>query len=233
MQYNGMILGIFIQEKNNRFLCDVLINGVVEECYVPSSCHLSHFIDLHGESVLLKHHKSKNARTKYSLYALLKDGQEIPLDLEISNRVVEAEIKRRLFSALGNRQHIKKETLVRGYKCDLFIEDTNTIIEVKSILSMERFALFPTIKSERSTNQLLALRELLFDGYSVFYYFVSLCPKVKQIGINCKYDEYRKAFEKCVDAGMKYDAFSVSMLSGHPSITKRLSIMGLDSCQVM
>ncbi len=225
MQYdNELILGIFIQEKNNRFLCDVLINGVVEECYVPSSCHISHFIDLRGESVLLKHNLTKKTRTKYSLYALLKEGHEIPLELALANRVVESEITRRMFCILGDRRHIKKETFVHGYKCDLFIEDTNTIIEVKSILSLERFALFPTIKSERSTKQLLELKELLFDGYSVFYFFVSLSPTVKRIGINSAFTEYRKAFDNCIDAGMKYDAFSVGILNSHPIITKRLPI---------
>lgn len=45
--------GIFIQELKNRFLCEVEIDGESTVCYVPSSCHLSNFLDLKGKSVLL------------------------------------------------------------------------------------------------------------------------------------------------------------------------------------
>lgn len=45
--------GIFKQELKNRFLCEVEIDGESTVCYVPSSCHLSNFLDLQGKSVLL------------------------------------------------------------------------------------------------------------------------------------------------------------------------------------
>lgn len=41
--------GIFIQELKNRFLCEVEIDGESTVCYVPSSCHLSNFLDLKGK----------------------------------------------------------------------------------------------------------------------------------------------------------------------------------------
>ena len=54
--------GIFKQELKNRFLCEVEIDGESTVCYVPSSCHLSNFLDLQGKSVLLVPTQSKNAR---------------------------------------------------------------------------------------------------------------------------------------------------------------------------
>ena len=48
------IEGIFIQELKNRFLCEVLVNGETTVCYVPSSCHLSNFLDLTNKKVVVQ-----------------------------------------------------------------------------------------------------------------------------------------------------------------------------------
>lgn len=45
--------GIFNKELKNRFLCEVLVEDEVVECYASSSCRLDNFIDLHGKQVLL------------------------------------------------------------------------------------------------------------------------------------------------------------------------------------
>ena len=64
------IIGKFLKELKNRFLCEVEIDGNVEECYVPSSCHLSNFLQLKGKRVLLVPTQGKSPRTKYALYAV-------------------------------------------------------------------------------------------------------------------------------------------------------------------
>ena len=62
--------GIFKQELKNRFLCEVDIDGESTVCYVPSSCHLGNFLELHGKQVILVPTQSKGTRTKYSLFAI-------------------------------------------------------------------------------------------------------------------------------------------------------------------
>ena len=46
---NDCVVGQFVRELKNRFLCEVVINGRVEECYIPSSCHLGNFLQLEGK----------------------------------------------------------------------------------------------------------------------------------------------------------------------------------------
>lgn len=41
---NDCVVGQFVRELKNRFLCEVVIGGRIEECYIPSSCHLSNFL---------------------------------------------------------------------------------------------------------------------------------------------------------------------------------------------
>ena len=87
--------GIFIQELKNRFLCEVEIDGESTVCYVPSSCHLSNFLDLKGKSVLLAPTQSKNARTQFALFAIPYKKNYILLNTSMANRTVADSIKGR------------------------------------------------------------------------------------------------------------------------------------------
>ena len=84
-----MIEGFFIRELKNRFLCEVKIDGKVEECYVPSSCHLSNFLQLKGKRVVLIPTQGKNPRTKYALYAAPYRRNYIILNTSLSNVAIE------------------------------------------------------------------------------------------------------------------------------------------------
>lgn len=201
------ITATFIKELKNRFLCEVDIDGERVVCYVPSSCHLSNFLKLEGKKVLLVPTKTKDARTQYALYAVPYKRSYIMLNTSIANRAIENSIHNRRFSSLGKRNTVIKEHYVEGYKSDLFIEDTNTIIEIKSVLSTEGTALFPTVFSERSLEQLEKLHCLQNNGYTVRYMIVSLNPYIKSVIISQDTAFYQK-LKKCLDHGMIISAFT-------------------------
>ena len=125
----GFLKGKFVKELKNRFLCEVLIDDVPTECYVPSSCHLSNFLTLRGKSVLLLPAQDRNSRTKYALYAVPYKRNYIVLNTSMANKAIEQGIHSRRFSFLGQRSEIIKEHNVDGYKADLYIKDTDTIVE--------------------------------------------------------------------------------------------------------
>jgi DNA-binding sugar fermentation-stimulating protein len=156
-----MVEGKFIRELKNRFLCEVKIDGKVEECYVPSSCHLSNFLQLKGKRVLLIPTQGKNPRTRYALYAAPYRRNYIILNTSLSNVAIEKNIYNRRFSYLGKRSNVQKEHSVDGYKADIYIPNTKTIVEIKSVLSTKDEAIFPTVYSERTQNQLKEFRRCL------------------------------------------------------------------------
>ena len=127
--------GIFVKELKNRFLCEVEIDSELVVCYVPSSCHLSNFLKLNKKEVLLVPTATPNSRTKYALFAVPYKKNYIVLNTSMANRAIEESLKSRLFAYLGKRKNVIKEHSVSGYKCDLYIEDTDTIIEIKSVIS--------------------------------------------------------------------------------------------------
>lgn len=216
--------GIFKCEIKNRFLCLVDVDGDDVVCYIPSSCRLSNFIDLTNRIVLLLPTKAKNARTQYAVFAVKYRNRYVLLNMTHANRIIEEQINRRFFSFLGKRKFVTHEAFVEGYKSDLYIEDSNTVIEIKSILSFDKKAKFPTVYSERAICQFAKMKELLDKGYKVCYIFVSLNPGVKQVEINQDIGEYYNLFTQCVEKGMMYCGFSIDLKNESPYVYSKINI---------
>lgn len=217
--------GVFIEEIKNRFLCLIDVNGVDTLCYIPSSCRLSNFIDLKGKKVLLVPTTSKNARTKYSVFAVEANGRPIPLNMSLGNLIVYDSIKNKRFSFLGKRSVIHKEYTIGAYKCDAFIEDTSTIIEIKSFLSFSAEAVFPTVFSQRAVDQLKEIEQLLERGYSACYILVSLNSVVKRVFINQEFDEYYSQLRHCLEKGMLIKGLSLRLADGTASINRQINVV--------
>ena len=209
-----IVAGIFKAELKNRFLCTVRIGGEDVTCYIPSSCKLDRLIDLKNKTVLLKKNHSPKARTEYAVVSVKHGRNYVLLNLAQANQVIEDQIARRFFSFLGKRKSILHETSISGYRSDLFIQDTNTIIEIKTLLSFEKTGSFPSVYSERSLEQLRKLSQLLDAGYKVCYLVVSLSPTVREIKIDKAFDEHWELFGECIQKGMIPKAVSLRMNNG-------------------
>lgn len=202
--------GIFIKELKNRFLCEVDIDSEPVVCYVPSSCHLSNFLKLSKKEVLLVPTANPNSRTKYALFAVPYKRNYIVLNTSMANRAVEESIRSRLFAYMGKRKKVLKEHSVLGYKCDLYINDTDTIVEIKSVISTADRAIFPTVYSERTIKQLQRLQEILSSGKKVCFCIVSLHPYLKEVVIDNSTEFYIE-LEHCINLGMCLHAYTVRL----------------------
>lgn len=225
MSDSELITGVFKEELKNRFLCIVEVDGSDTLCYISSSCRLSNFVDMTGKTVLLKPTSTSNSRTKYSVYALKRGKQYILLNMSQSNRLIENALHGRRFSFLGSRSIIRREQVIEGYKCDLFIEDTRSVIEVKSILSFEKTARFPTVFSQRAIDQLKKIEMMLDKRYKVIYLFVSMCTSVKYITINEEMTEFYGLFKSCLQKGMLVSGYSVCFTDGVYKIKDKVEII--------
>lgn len=219
----GFVIGTFKRELKNRFLCEVSIDGEDVVCYVPSSCHLSNFLKLEGKQVLLVPTQSPRSRTAYALYAVKYRRSYILLNTSMANRAIELSIGSRRFSFLKKRTHIIKEHTIYNYKTDLYLPDTDTLIEIKSIISTNKTGTFPTVYSERTINQLKQLQEILKQGHRVCFFVVSLCPSAKEICID-KNSVFYTEFIKCIQLGMQVSAYSCRIKKGIPIISGVLPI---------
>ena len=203
-----LIGGVFVKELKNRFLCEVLIDNEETICYVPSSCHLSNFLNLEGKKVLLIKNTGRNTRTEYALFAVPYKRNYILLNTSAANEAIENTLMSKKFGYLGFRSDYIREHNVEGYKCDFFLPNSRTIIEAKSVLSLNKNAVFPTVYSERTIDQLVELSSLLLRGYKVVFYIASLHPYVDCIYIDTKTVFY-KQLKQCIDNGLILKACTV------------------------
>lgn len=217
------IEGIFIKERKNRFICDVMVEDEIIECYVPSSCRLDNFIDLHGKRVLLLPTETPGARTRYSLFAVPYKRNHILLNIGKVNSIIERDIKKRCFSSLGKRDKIYREYRVGSYKSDLFIESSNTLLEVKSILSLEKTAIFPTVFSQRTLDQLANIASLQENGYNATLIIASLSPYVEEVQID-RASLFYEALIPCIKKGMQLLAVSIHIHQGKACIKRKIKI---------
>ena len=217
------VSGIFVRELKNRFLCEVKIDGKVEECYVPSSCHLSNFLQLKGKKVILVPTQGKHPRTRYALYAMPYKRNYIVLNTSLSNTAIENSIHSRRFSFLGKRNEIIREHCIDGYKADIYIPTSKTIIEIKSVLSRTDTAVFPTVYSERTQNQLKIIQEMLDKGYKVVFIIVSLNPYIKKITID-KNTEFYTELTQCIERGMDIRAYTSHLKDYEIKIKKQIPL---------
>ena len=155
------VIGTFVREEKNRFLCTVNVEGTEEECYIPSSCRLENFLKLAGKEVLLRENLNKKARTRLAVYALRFKRNYMILRTSEANDMIINAIGSRRFSYLGDRRAFEKEKIVAGYKADVYLPNTKTVIEIKSIITTNDKATFPTVFSERALEQLQKIKNLL------------------------------------------------------------------------
>lgn len=215
--------GIFISERKNRFICEVLVEDEAIECYVPSSCRLDNFIDLHGKRVLLLPTEAPSARTRFSLFAVPFKRNYILLNIGKVNSVVEHNINKRCFSSLGKRSEVHREYKIDSYKSDLFIANSSTILEVKSVLSLGKSAVFPTVFSQRTLDQLKEISILMDKGYNAAFIIASLSPYVEQIQID-RASLFYESLRPCIEKGMQFMAVSLYICNGEARIKRKIKV---------
>lgn len=201
---------MFIRESTNRFLCEVkLENGEHNECYVPSSCRLSNFANFNGCPVLLNANSTPKTRTRFALYAIKYHRRFILVNLKEANRVIAENLTKRRFSFLGKRHIIKREYTIGNYKSDFFITDTNSVIEIKSVISLSKKQPLPLVFSDRALQQLRSISELLKKGVHVYYFFVAMNPSTECLCIEDESSKFTQLLLDNISKGMICKAYSL------------------------
>ena len=222
------VLGKFIREEKNRFLCTVDIDGTQKLCYIASSCRLENFVELQGKTILLKPTSTPKASTGYSVLGVKHKQSFVLLNTSMANRAIENSLQSRKLACFGKRTQFLKEHKVEDYKTDFFLPQSKTLIEVKSVISITEEAPFPTVFSERTLRQLAAIERMLNAGYSARFVIVSLNPYVKRIRLQTDTPFYA-ALKSCMRRGLKLSAFTCRLgQNGAPYIDKKIPIILLE-----
>lgn len=196
----------YISEGNSRFICTIYLYGKPVECYVPISCKLSRLLPLTGTNILVTKNSSKSQRTEYSLFAVQnQDLSYTIISTSFANRIVKAYL-----SNIENNQSFLIEKTIKNYKCDFYLPSSNTVIEVKSIITLDEYISLPNLNSERAVNQLQVIKRLLKSGIGAKYIFIAFAPHLREITIDVS-KIYGKLIKQCCDLNMQLICFRITL----------------------
>jgi len=152
----------------------------------------------------------------------MKQQGWILLNLAEVNKVIKDQIARRFFSYLGKRKEIQTEKIVEGYKADLFLPESHTVIEVKTVLTEEKIGRFSTLQAGRTVKQLEQLKGLLAKGYKVGYLIIALNPKTREITVT---KDLKELLQQCIAQGMQCHGYTLKHEAENLVISKKIPII--------
>lgn len=169
MKYENIVKGEF-QDRPNRFIANVLINGKTEVCHVKNTGRCRELLTK-GATVYLQKSNNPNRKTKYDLIAVQKGERIVNMDSQIVNYVA-LEYLPQMFE---NITYVKPECKYGNSRFDIYVEtETDKIfIEVKGVtLENDGVVRFPDAPTERGIKHLKELQKAVTEGYKAYVLFV-------------------------------------------------------------
>ncbi len=169
MKYENIVKGEF-QDRPNRFIANVLINGKTEVCHVKNTGRCRELLTK-GATVYLQKSNNPNRKTKYDLIAVQKGERIVNMDSQIVNYVA-LEYLPQMFE---NITYVKPECKYGNSRFDIYVEtETDKIfIEVKGVtLENDGVVRFPDAPTERGVKHLKELQKAVAEGYKAYVLFV-------------------------------------------------------------
>lgn len=220
------VKGIYKKEMPNRFRCEVDIGGKIYTCYQPLSFKLNKIMDPEEKEVLLTRINKEDTDLVYTVYAIGIDNNNFALlNLQMVNQIFKDNIGSRKFAFLGKRNNIVCEKKIERLKTDLYLQDTDTIIEVKTIFSFDKEVLFPNIKSYRLQRQIEELTHLLKVGYKAVMFFAVLTPYPIKIIINRENLAIYEAIKLANRNGLVLKAYRIENVNINAGVGKEVQVV--------
>ena len=158
--------------RPNRFVVTLDLNGESVLAHLPNPGRMWELL-FTGVTMYIVPHDKPDAKTKYRVVGIERDGVVIMLDTNYSNDVAQHLIEHKLIPGWEQWRVVRREYTVKLHgatsRFDLLLtndEGEEFLLEVKSCtLFSKTGAMFPDAITERGRKHLLHLRELQNEGY--------------------------------------------------------------------
>jgi len=158
--------------RPNRFVVTLDLNGESVLAHLPNPGRMWELL-FTGVMMYIVPHDKPDAKTKYRVVGIERDGVVIMLDTNYSNDVAEHLIENKLIPGWEEWRVVRREYTVKLHgtssRFDLLLTNDKGdefLLEVKSCtLFSKTGAMFPDAITERGRKHLLHLRELQNEGY--------------------------------------------------------------------
>ena len=158
--------------RPNRFVVTLELNGESVLAHLPNPGRMWELL-FTGVTMYIVPHDKPDAKTKYRVVGIERDGVVIMLDTNYSNDVAQHLIENKLIPGWEEWRVVRREYTVKLHgtssRFDLLLTNDKGdefLLEVKSCtLFSKTGAMFPDAITERGRKHLLHLRELQNEGY--------------------------------------------------------------------
>lgn len=171
--------------RPNRFVVTLDLNGESVLAHLPNPGRMWELL-FTGVTMYIVPHDKPDAKTKYRVVGIERDGVVIMLDTNYSNDVAEHLIENKLIPGWEQWRVARREYTVKLHgatsRFDLLLTNDDGeefLLEVKSCtLFSKTGAMFPDAITERGRKHLLHLRELQNEGYHTDLEFATTFKEV-------------------------------------------------------
>lgn len=158
--------------RPNRFVVTLDLNGESVLAHLPNPGRMWELL-FTGVTMYIVPHDKPDAKTKYRVVGIERDGVVIMLDTNYSNDVAQHLIENKLIPGWEQWRVVRREYTVKLHgatsRFDLLLTNDDGeefLLEVKSCTLFSKIgAMFPDAITERGRKHLLHLRELQDEGY--------------------------------------------------------------------
>lgn len=222
MKYENIVKGEF-QDRPNRFIANVLINGKTEVCHVKNTGRCRELLTK-GATVYLQKSNNPNRKTKYDLIAVQKGERIVNMDSQIVNYVA-LEYLPQMFE---NITYVKPECKYGNSRFDIYVEtETDKIfIEVKGVtLENDGVVRFPDAPTERGVKHLKELQKAVTEGYRAYVLFVVQMDNVLCFEPNIEtHPEFAVALKEASENGVNVLAYQCNVTPESITIKNQIPV---------
>jgi len=174
IKIEGRTLKGFFQERPNRFLALVKVEGRILPSFLPNPGRMHELLTL-GTEVILKEVVKENRKTNYDLIGVFYNGQMVSVDSRVPNKLVLEALKNRDIEELSEYNIVKPEYGYGHTRFDFFLANghESCLLEVKSsTLVKDGVAMFPDAETERGRRHVRDLVKAKKEGYRTCVLFI-------------------------------------------------------------
>ncbi len=211
MRYDNIEEGIFLKRKN-RFIADVMIDGIKEEVHVKNTGRCEEIFKK-GAKIFLEKSNNPNRKTRYSLISAYKGTMLINVDSQAPNKVVYDAVKSGEIDYFKDLKILKKEKTFQKSRFDLYYERDSGrkgFIEIKGVtLEEDNKTKFPDAPTTRGTRHVLEMIDAVKKGYEGNIFFLIQMDKVLEFTPNVQMDpDFAEAVKSAQMKGVKIHVYN-------------------------
>ena len=213
------------QERPNRFIAHVMLDGHREICHVKNTGRCRELLTP-GASVFIEECSNPARKTKYDLIGVKKGHLLINMDSQVPNKAVEEWLlKKELFIDLTL---VRPETKYGSSRFDFYIEagGRRIFMEVKGVtLEEEGVARFPDAPTLRGIKHIHELMEAIKEGYEAYVLFVIQMKGVSSFEPNYRtHQEFGEALKQAAEAGVHILAYDCIVTEDSIEIDRQVRV---------